>query len=147
MRFPSGEDTGKLKIPEPTNKLRSGALKIPVEGKMPQTAPSALSVSVPQTEKRVFGSLPKSAPSPDRSTLLQVGQDAFKNARKTTSASSSDERKRLIEEGRRLLHEVRSADRSKGAPPPPAPQPAVLPAVNDNEAAPDEWDFDDDLDI
>ena len=121
---------------------------------MPQTAPSALSVSVPQTEKRVFGSLPKSAPSPDRSTLLQVGQDAFKNARKTTSASSSDERKRLIEEGRRLLHEVRSADsvpryalRSNGAPPPPAPQPAVLPAVNDNEAAPDEWDFDDDLDI
>jgi hypothetical protein len=49
-------------------------------------------------------------PSPDRSVLLQVGQEAFQTAQqhRPTSSPSRAERMRLIEEGRRLLQQARS---------------------------------------
>jgi hypothetical protein len=49
-------------------------------------------------------------PSPDRSVLLHVGQEAFQTARQhqPTLSPSRPERMRLIEEGRRLLQQARS---------------------------------------
>lgn len=113
------------------------------------------------------------APSPDRRTLMQVGQTAFRTAR-TIPSPTTEERKRLIEEGRLLLQRARSSSAEPAqrfflrspddfAKPtltptshpvpnlPPvqtAQSPSAPPVTKASPAAADEWDFDEaDLDI
>jgi hypothetical protein len=82
---------------------------------MPESSPNVVT-SASRLERKIAPPMrsrvevaPQSAPvpSPDRSTLLQVGQAAFQNAR-TAASPSNEERKRLIEEGRLLLERARS---------------------------------------
>lgn len=72
--------------------------------------------SVSEQEKdaapRIPSVSPRSAPLP-RSQLIQVGQAAFANARKSGSPSNA-ERQRLIEQGRAFLKEMKSSS-SKGS--------------------------------
>lgn len=94
-------------------------------------------------------------PSPNRTTLLKAGQAAFQSA-KAVSSPSNEDRKKLIEEGRLLLQRARSAMQSAPSTPShhtdyvASEEAGVPPAANDvalDHSKPDEWDFDDDLDV
>lgn len=111
----------KLKVPATSrvNVPSGSALPIPTKGslKVPaasmfkvETTPPAVTRNVTTPSRQRLDPSPSSAPapSPDRSTLLQVGQAAFHTAR-TTSSPASENRKHLIEEGRLLLQRVRSS--------------------------------------
>jgi len=102
--------------------------------------------------------------SPDRSSLLELGQAVFRSARHA-SPSRLEERRRLMEQGRLLLQKTRSVDQGSPAKrpptmalPAPAPKPPPTPPARappevdakppNNDKSDDQWNFDeDDFDI
>jgi hypothetical protein len=117
---------------------------------------------IPPRKPRLFVSS-KSPPvgSPDRSSLLELGQAVFRSARHA-SPSRMEERRRLMEQGRQLLQKARSAENrapparlpptakpptSTPKSPPAQPAEKSVPVISDKSDDADQWDFEDDFDI
>jgi hypothetical protein len=111
---PSGLTTATFKATSPTS--HADSIKQPISyetnGTVALTSNSSMKLSYNLDRPSVKVTIPKSnETSPDRSTLYQVGQEAFVMAqqrRRPSSNPSRAERLRLIEEGRRLLKQAKS---------------------------------------